>query len=277
MSRLHLADRVVLVTGASSGIGAATAAALAAAGASVILCARREGALAAVAAALPHPERHCTIPLDVTDAGAVTTAITTALAHYGRIDVLVCNAGIGLTSPIADLDVELLHQVMRVNVAGTLLPIQAVLPLMRAQGGGQVVVVTSVVGQHALPYNGGYAASKAALERICEALRIEEHRHSIAVTVVRPGTVASDFFSQRLGTAGERRRRQLPGMPPETVAQAIVGAIAHPRRVVYPRLRDWWIGVLADVFPALSDRVLADQISWADDSAAAHTEPPAER
>ena len=259
----HSATRpIVLITGASSGIGAAVAQTLAAHGATVIACARRAELLSDLCRTLPHPESHLAIPVDVTDATAVTTTVTQALARYDHIDTLVCCAGVGVTNPVASMAGADLLQAFQVNVLGVLYPIQAVLPTMLARGAGHIIVVTSVVAQHALPYNGGYAATKAALERLCEALRIELRGTGIHVSVVRPGTVATEFFAQRLGTAGEQRRTRTPGMPPARVAASIWSTICRPRRVVYPRWQDWLLGVCADVFPALSDRVLADQIRW---------------
>lgn len=261
MTRIALTERVVFLTGASSGIGAATARALAGAGVRVILCARRNEALEALRASLPNPDTHLVIPLDVADAAAVRNAVAVALQRYGHIDALVCCAGVGLTGPVASFDTALFWQMMHTNVGGILHPIQALVPHFRVNG-GHIVVVTSVVAQHALPYTGGYAASKAALERLCEALRIELRADNVAVTVVRPGTVETQFFAQRLGVAGEQRRGALRGMPPTRVADAIVGALRNRRRVVYPRWRDWAIGVFADMLPGLSDRLLADRFRW---------------
>lgn len=255
-------NRVVLVTGASSGIGAATARLLAASGARVILVARRFALLEEVRLSLPDAPTHLSLAVDVTDGAAIDACIETALQRYGRIDAVVINAGIGLTAPVAHMAYHDFLQVLAVNVGGFLHFTRSLTPVFARVGNGQFIVVTSVVAQHALPYNGGYAASKAALERLCEALRIESRGTGVAVTVVRPGTVATGFFAQRIGQPGEHRALTPVGMAPDTVARSILHALTHRPRVVYPRRRDWIIGVFADLFPALSDAVLARSITW---------------
>ena len=254
--------RVVLITGASAGIGAATVRLIASAGASVVLCARRFEQLEALRLTLPNTDAHLSIATDVTDAASIHHAITTTLQRYGKIDAVVANAGIGLTAPVAELAYAQFLQVLAVNVGGFVHLVHEMEPVFRHQGGGHFIVVTSVVGQHALPYNGGYAATKAALERLCEALRIELRGTRIAVTVVRPGTVATEFFAHRMGPKGERRTRRAQGMPPETVARSILDALVRRPRIVYPRRRDWILSVIADLFPALSDAVLGRAIQW---------------
>jgi len=257
-----IAGSVILITGASAGIGAATARLLASHGAKVILCARRAEELAAVRLSLHNPEQHLVCVVDVTDKHAVAATVAHAVTTFGRIDAVVCNAGIGVTGPIAELDYALYLEAMAVNVGGFLHLVNAVNPTFTNQRAGHYVVVSSVVGQHALPYNGGYAATKGALERLCEALRIETRGLGISVSVIRPGTVASEFFAHRIGPAGEHRRTRSAGMSPHVVAACIVRALRHDRRILYPRFRDQLLSLLADVFPAISDVFLARTILW---------------
>lgn len=272
--RQNLQHRVVLVTGASAGIGAATARLLAADGASVILVARRFAQLEAVRNTLPNPSAHLSVAADMTDMPALDAAIDMALQHYGSIDAVVINAGIGLTAPVADMAYADFLHALAVNVGGFLHLTKRINPLFRQRGGGQYIVVTSVVALHALPYNGGYAATKAALERLCEALRIETRGSGITVTVVRPGTVATGFFAHRIGVPGEHRTSGSSGMPPETVARSIVSAMRYRPRVVYPRRRDWALGLIADIFPTLSDAVLARTITWQQKTGDDHSSSP---
>ena len=260
--RRPIAGSFILITGASAGIGAATSRLLASYGATIVLCARRADELAHVRQTMQNPEQHLICVVDVTDACAVAATIEHVIATFGRIDAVVCNAGVGVTGPVAELDYGNYLDAMAVNVGGFLHVVNAVNPYFRRQQGGQYVVISSVVGQHALPYTGGYAATKAALERLCEALRIESRDHGITVSVIRPGTVASGFFAHRIGPDREQRRTRSPGMAPEVVARAIVSALRHNRRVVYPRFRDLLLRVVADVFPTWSDAILARTIQW---------------
>jgi len=254
--------RVALITGASSGIGAATARCLADAGYTMVLVARRLDMLETLRSTLPNASAHLCMAVDVTDIEAVSDAINTTVARYRRLDAVICNAGIGMTAPIADMDYGQFQHIVDVNVGGFLHLVRASNPVFVQSGIGQYIVISSVVGQHALPYNGGYAATKAALERLCEALRIELRGSGIGITVIRPGTVASEFFAHRLGQDGERRTTKSKGMSPNVVAQSVRYALEKRPRVVYPRMRDWLMGICADIFPTLTDSVLGRSILW---------------
>jgi NADP-dependent 3-hydroxy acid dehydrogenase YdfG len=256
------AGRVVIVTGASSGIGAATARCLAHAGVTVVLCARRIELLEEIRMTLPNAATHRCLAVDVTDPAAISDAITTTVAQYQRLDAVICNAGIGMTAPIAEMDYHQFQQVLAVNVGGFLHIVRATNPVFKISGSGHYIVISSVVGQHALPYNGGYAASKAALERLCEALRIELRGSGIGLTVIRPGTVATEFFEHRIGPDGERRIAKSNGMSPNVVAQSVLYALERRPRVIYPRLRDRLMSICADIFPSLTDVILARSITW---------------
>ena len=260
--RCPIEGSVILITGASAGIGAATARLLASHGATIVLCARRADELAHVRQSMHHAERHLVCVVDVTDAHAVAAMVEQTIATFGRIDAVVCNAGIGVTGPVAELDYGNYLSAMAINVGGFLHVVSAVNPYFTRQQDGQYIVITSVVGQHALPYTGGYAATKAALERLCEALRIESRGLGITVSVVRPGTVASAFFAHRIGPDREQRRTRSAGMSPQVVARSVVWALHHNQRIVYPRFRDRLLSVVADMFPTWSDAILARTIRW---------------
>ena len=258
-----LDGRVAIITGASSGIGAATARAFAAAGASVVLVARRAEELRRLAAELPG--QPLAVAVDVADAEAVRELVRQVVERYQRVDILVNNAGVGLAAPVADLDPADLERSLAVNLFGPLHLIQAALPYMHYQPGQtrpQIIQVSSVVALRSLPYQSGYSGAKAALERMSEALRVELRDRNIVVTVVRPGTTDTPFREQRLGGGADRRRFVPRGVPPERVAAAILRAAVRQPRVAYVRLSDRivvWTSLLA---PGLADRVLGRIISW---------------
>ncbi|MGB9634203.1 MAG: SDR family oxidoreductase, partial [Chloroflexaceae bacterium] len=163
-------DRVVIITGASAGIGAATARLFAASGARLVLAARSREPLEHLAATLPGA---VAMPTDVADPLQCRALVEMARARHGRVDILINNAGVGLAGPVVDLSSDDLQQALAVNLFGPLWLMQAVAPLMRAQGRGQIINISTVLAEQPLPYLGGYAAAKAALERLSETLRME--------------------------------------------------------------------------------------------------------
>ncbi len=256
------AGKVVLITGASSGIGAATARALAAAGAHVVLTARDTARLDALARELNGRAR--AIPANVADPIEVQRLVAEVITTWQRIDVLINNAGVGLASPVARVQPEDLRAALDVNLFGSLYLTQAVLPHMQRSRRGQIIFVSSVVGLRALPYAGGYAATKAALERLSEALRVELRGSGITVTLVRPGTTRTAFNTRRLGVHGDQRRFNPPGVAPERVAETIVRAIRREPRVAYVTWSDRLTLWMALMLPGLADWLLARLFVWRD-------------
>lgn len=252
-------DRVVIITGASSGIGAATARCFAAAGARLVLAARSADTLAQIAAELPQA---LSVPTDVSDPVACAQLVERAVATYGRVDILINNAGIGLTGPVSTLARHDLERVLAVDLLGPIWLMQVVVPVMRAAGRGQIINVSSVLAVQPLPYLGGYAAAKAALEQISNALRIELHGSGIAVTVVRPGTTRTDFNQRRLGRGRERRRIAPPGVAPEVVARAILRAARTEPRLAYVSWMDRLALMASRLAPGVVEAVLARAFRW---------------
>jgi len=161
---MEISGATVVITGASSGIGAAAVRAFAAEGANVVLAARSKDDIMKLATEIPG--RSLAIPTDISNQGDVQKMVERTLDTYKQIDILVNNAGVGIIGPVETLSIPDLERIMTVNVLGALSTIQAVVPHMRQRRRGQIINVSSVVGCHALPYAGGYAASKAALDRL---------------------------------------------------------------------------------------------------------------
>jgi serine 3-dehydrogenase len=258
---MHPSGKVVIITGASAGIGAATAQAFAAAGAHTVLAARGAEQLEAVRRTLPG-ERHLVVPTDMADPRAVNVLVERAVAGFGGIDIVISNAGVGLAAPVAQLRREDFLQALEVNLFGPLQLVQAALPHLRGRGRGQLILISSVVGLRALPYLGGYAAAKAAIDRLSESLRVELRGTGVAVTLVRPGTTQTGFSSHRLGSGHEVRRAGSRGVLPERVAQAILRAAIREPRVAYVRPLDrlmLWASLLT---PGLTDALLGRAFGW---------------
>jgi NADP-dependent 3-hydroxy acid dehydrogenase YdfG len=226
-------SKIVLITGASSGIGAATAHRLAADGHRVVLGARRAEKLAEVTEkirAVGGTADH--LPLDVTDAQSVQDFVRGAVERHGRIDVLVNNAGI---MPLSRLDagrVDEWNQMIDVNLRGVLNGIAAVLPVMTAQGSGHVVTVSSTLGIEVVPTSAVYSATKAAVRVLAEGLR-REHQE-IRVSVISPSFTESELVSKGgdPGTmAHVQNLAQDLNMPASIVADAIAYAIDQPGQI----------------------------------------------
>jgi NADP-dependent 3-hydroxy acid dehydrogenase YdfG len=226
--------KVVAITGASSGIGAATAELLAARGARVVLGARRAERLDALAARIAGRGGEAAYRVtDVRRRADVTGLVGLALDRYQRLDVLVSNVGVGLVSPFDALRVEDWEEMVDTNIKGVLYGIAAALPVFRQQESGQFVHVASTAAYKTVPSQGVYSGTKTAVRAISEGLRQEAGEH-LRVTVVSPGFTRTDFV---LGAADPGVRAQFIetrdriAMPPEAVARAIAFAVDQPAGV----------------------------------------------
>jgi short-subunit dehydrogenase len=221
---MELRGSVQIVTGASSGIGLATAVALAEAGAKVALLARTKAALEALAARLP---QSLVVPVDMIDFDAVRKAVATVHAHYGRVDGLVNNAGRSYGASVEEIDPEIFDEIFRLNVLAPVVAMQAVIPIMRAQGGGGIVSVNSGTAFMTLPHYGVYSSSKRALLGLTQTARMELAKDGIVVSEVYPGITATNFGTARMGKAAsaEQMASYAAGDKPELVAGLIVKAL----------------------------------------------------
>jgi short-subunit dehydrogenase len=231
-----MAPRVVAITGASAGIGRATALRLARDGAALALCARRADRLEAVAAevraaggeALP-------IVADVTHADEVRRFVVTAVEHFSRIDVMLCNAGFAIAGAIDDITPDQMQRLVAVNYMGTYHAVHAILPIFRRQEGGHVIIVSSIVGKRGVPYMGAYAATKFAQVGLAECLRAEVAGSNIHVSVVYPISTDTEFFEVMTRETGTTvTRAHGPRQEVSVVADAIARAIDSPEPEVYP-------------------------------------------
>jgi len=228
--KTQFTDQVVIVTGASTGIGRATAVAFAAAGARVVLAARQADRLREIAAA--QPDRFLVVPTDVTRDADVARLVDTTLQRWSRVDILVNNAGLGMRVPVETMPLADAQHLLDVNFFGVVRCTQAVLPVMRRQGRGQIVNVGSILSLLATPRNAVYAASKFAVRAFSDALRIELHGSGIDVILIMPGYTDTPFFENQYRYGGPVRVGPLHGVPPATVARAILRACARRQRAV---------------------------------------------
>jgi NADP-dependent 3-hydroxy acid dehydrogenase YdfG len=227
-----LVGKVALVTGASSGIGAATALALAAEGAAVAIAARRLDRLETTAQVIrANGGKVLAIATDVTEKEQIRKLIATVQLEWGQIDILVNNAGVMLLSAVDGANTEEWKQMIDVNLLGLMYATHAVLPLMKAQGGGHIVNVSSVAGRFAFTNCAVYNATKFGVNGFSDALRQEVSRDKIRVTIVEPGVVATELTSHITATdIRERAQQRLQTnivLQSDDIADAIVYAVTQ--------------------------------------------------
>jgi NADP-dependent 3-hydroxy acid dehydrogenase YdfG len=249
--------KVVAITGASAGIGRATALCLARQGASVALCARRADALEAVAAEIRRLGGHAlAVTADVCIEADMERFVALTVERFGRLDVMICNAGFGIYGAIDQIAAADMRRLLDVNYMGTYHAARAALPLFRQKSAGHVVIVSSIVGRRGVPYVGAYAATKFAQVGLAECLRSELVGTGIHVTVVYPVSTETEFFDVMKRESGHATRAAGPRQSAERVAEAIAWAIERPTPEVYPYALAKWLAIVNAVAPGFTDRVV---------------------
>jgi clavulanate-9-aldehyde reductase len=232
---IDLSGQVVAITGASSGIGEATAVACAHAGAAVALAARRADRIQALAERIAQEGgRAVAVPTDVGEEAQARAFVERAHSELGRVDVLVNNAGVMLLGPIESAPTEEWRRMVHANVFGVLYCTHAVLPLMREQGCGHIVNVSSVAGRVARAGSGVYNLTKWGVGAFSESLRQEAVGLGVRVTLVEPGAVATELPSHNRPEILEQLAKRFQGVTPlaaEDIANAVLYAIGQPANV----------------------------------------------
>ncbi len=225
-----LTDKVVIITGASSGIGAATARALAREGCQLTLAARSTSRLEQLAEELGR-SRTLVVPTDLTDGAAVVSMVEQTVARFGRVDVLFANAGIYIPGQVADGDPEAWATLMDVNVDGVLRSVHAVLPHLLAQKSGDILVTSSISGLIDIHWEPVYSASKHAIQGFVHTLRRQVAAQGIRVGAIAPGMVANELWGftdpAQIAAMAERHA----SLTSEDVAEAVVFMLSRPAHV----------------------------------------------
>jgi len=255
MSRLS--GRVVAITGASAGIGRATAERCAAEGAAVVLSARRGDRLTEIAAAIGRRGgRALAVPGDVTREADMDALVARAVEAFGTLDVMICNAGIGYHGTLDDTPPDAMRRLVEVNLLGTLYAAHAAMRVFRRQGHGHIIAVSSIVGRRGVGGSSVYAATKAAQLAFIESLRAEFVGTAFRASVVFPVVTTTEFHETIARDFGHTVSGTGPRQSAEQVAKSIADCIVSPKAEVYPFPKAWWLAVLSVIAPAQADRVV---------------------
>lgn len=253
-------DRIVWITGASSGIGEGLAREFARQGATLVLSARRADVLETVRRSCVNPERHLVLPMDMTRSETFAAHVDTVLSRFGRIDVLVNNAGISQRSLVKDTDLKVDREIMEVDFFAPVALTKAVLPHMLAAGRGQLVAVSSVVGLVATPYRSAYAAAKHAIAGFYDSLRAEVHDAGVQVAVVYPGFVKTNVSRAALSgdgsVHGQMDEKIAGAMLPDAFAAKAVAALGRGEQHILIAGKEKAVVWLGRLSPALLARVI---------------------
>lgn len=250
--------RTAVITGASSGIGEAVARAFAREGVHVVLAARRRDRLEAIAADITGTGGQATaVTCDVTVPAEVDAVIAAALQRTGRLDVMVCNAGLGYNGRLEDTSAEDMRRLMEVNFFGTFHAARAAVMHFRGAGRGHLFIVSSIVGRKGVPRMGAYAATKFAQAGLGESVRAELAGTDVHVTMVYPISTETNFRAAMRDAWGQDVAGAGPRQSPAHVAACMTRALRRPRADIYPYRVSRLAAVGAALVPGLADRIAA--------------------
>ena len=254
---MSLSGRVAAITGASSGIGLACAKHLAREGAAVVLGARRISLLESTADQIRAAGGRAAIAqMDVVREDDVRALVAMAEREFGRLDVMICNAGFGYYGPVDEMPADVMRRMMDVNYMGTFYGARAALPIFRKQNSGHLIFVSSIVGRRGVPFMGGYTATKAAQAGLAESMRAEFAGTPIHVSCVYPISTNTEFIDAMNRDYGHRISGLGPKQTVDDVARAVVTCVKHPRPEVYPHALSRGLTVLNALVPGLTDRLV---------------------
>jgi len=236
-SKTDLSGKVVVVTGASMGIGEAIARIFVDHGASVVLLSRDTARADAARSRVGHSERTLALSCDVRNREEIDRVLGLTMHHFQRVDVWINNAGHGLLDSLADVDMAACRETFETNFFGAVEAMQAVIPVMKQQGSGTIINISSVAGHIPIPFHAVYSATKFALNAIGKAARVELKKFGISVMTVCPGYVRTDFSANAIRgrELQQVRPASIRGISAERVARAVLqGYLRQKREVVVP-------------------------------------------
>lgn len=255
---MELNGSVAVVTGASMGIGEAIARIFVEHGASVVLLSRDAGRAEAARGRIGQTERTLALSCDVRNREQIDRVISLTLHHFGRIDAWVNNAGHGLIDSVAQMDMAACRDLFETNLFGTLSSMQAVIPVMKHQGSGTIINISSVAGHVPLPYSAAYSGSKFAMNAMGKAARIELRQRNINLLTICPGYVRTDFSVNAVRGSDLKKVRpaQVRGISAERVARATLKGVRKQKREVIVPWTMIPVVKLYQLFPGIVERAM---------------------
>ena len=258
---MQIKDKVVWITGASSGIGEALAYRISQMGGLVVLSARNQEKLEKIAEKAGH-EKCMILPLDMTDRDSFSFALERVIDKWGRVDILINNAGVSQRAPVSDTKIPVIERIMETNFIGPASLTSLVIPHMIQRKTGYCLFVSSVAGKFATPLRSSYSASKMALQGFTDALRAEVYDDNIKVTLIVPGFVKTDISINALEGEGQKHNvmdpNQARGISPDRAAQVIIRGIEKEKREIFMGLvgKTRFALFLSRFCPALLARIM---------------------
>jgi len=250
-------NRVIAITGASAGIGRATALRFARDGVAVAICARRADRLEEVAAAVAAAGgRALPVVADVTHETDMDRFVATTVERFGRLDVMMCNAGFGIAGTIDEITPDEMQRLLAVNYLGTYYAARAAIPVFRRRGRGHIIVVSSIAGKRGVPFMGAYSETKFAQVGLAECLRAELAGSAIHLSLVFPISTETEFHEVMARESGGASRARGPRQGVDAVADAIARAIVRPVPEVYPYWKARGLVWLNAIAPGVCDRLV---------------------
>ena len=263
MNSSYFHQKVVWITGASSGIGEELARQLDRAGAQLILSARNVEKLNELKESLQHKEQHLVVQVDLADTSKVGLLAQQIVSHYGRIDVLINNGGISQRATAYDTTMDVNRQIMEVNFFGNIAMTKAVLPVFRQQKSGQILVISSIAGKFGFHLRSAYSASKHALFGYYESLVMEESEYHLKVTVACPGKINTPISTNAVTAEGKAHghmdHNQSTGMPVDVCVDQLLKALVKNKHEVLIGNKELIAVKLKRFFPRLFWKIIPKQ------------------
>jgi short-subunit dehydrogenase len=258
---MNYKDKVIWITGASSGIGKALAETFVKTGCQLVITARNEQELLSIKNSSPEPEKIMVLTHDISDYKAAKEKVKIVIDALGKVDIMIHNAGISQRSLAIDTDIEVYKKIMDTNYMGTIALTKALLPHLKENKSGHFVVVTSLTGKFGTPLRSGYAASKHALHGFFDSLRAEHVKDNIKVTLVCPGYVITNVSKNALTGNGSPQQTMdhttANGVTAEYAAEQIIEAIEKQKLEVYFGKKEVYGVYMKRFFPSLFAKIIA--------------------
>jgi short-subunit dehydrogenase len=260
---MQFKDKVIWITGASSGIGLALARLADSKGAKLVLSARNEGALNALKASLSNAEHHIVKVLDLENSSNFNQLVVEVVEHFGQIDYLFNNGGVSQRSSVHDTSLDVDRRIMEINYFGNIALAKAVLPVFRSQKSGHYLIISSIAGKFGFFLRSAYSASKHALHGFYESLMLEEESNGIKVTIACPGKINTPISTNALNEKGEKHgemdHNQSTGMSAEECAKQLLQAVLDGKKEVLVGNREIKAVQLKRFMPKLFWKVIRKQ------------------